>query len=384
MEIGPNFKISVNRYIIFQRQGKQRTAWVWLADEKAHLVKPVTMKATEIKGEGKGEHQGEGKSVAVGKAQIRKAYKFGGTQIAFTEEEMKGIRNFGDPVIRILGFKPYNRDTLPIWANTGKATLIYPSEEDYVGSTRVFSALLQKMKRDNKIALAWFIARKNAVPALVAILPGEQRLNGDGDMVVPDGMWLIPLPYADDIRQNPESMVIPAPDPLIDRMKDIMEQLQLPGAQYVPERYPNPDLQNHYRVLQMLALEEEFDDDAARDKTLPSYKGIHKRANEFIQEWGQELEQQHRLWEKENRHETTLAKRPASSAADDAPKKKAKASGGDQIVGDDEMKGRFEAGTISKLTVAVLKTFLSEKGLSTSGAKAALVERVEEFFETKA
>ena len=339
LELGPELRISVKGYIIFKRQEKQKTAWVWNSGEETQLVKPVSTKLTEDAGK------------PVEKAQIRKAYKFGGAQISFTTDELAAIRNFGDPVIRIIGFKPHDRETLPIWANSKISTFLYPSEEGYVGSTRVFSALQRKLKIDSKMALAWFIARKNAAPTLVAIVPGDERRNEEGDQIVPDGLWLVPLPYADDIRKNPETRVVTAPDALVDKMREIMRQLQLPRGQYNPENYPNPDLQNHYRILQAVALEEVPTDlPEMDDKTVPRFKAIHKRAGEYILDWGEELHEQHRLWEEENRHETTLAKRPLSSAGDGGPKKKAKSEGADQGLGDDEMKSNFEKGSVGKVT----------------------------------
>ena len=62
----------------------------------------------------------------VEKVEIRKAYKFGGEQVLFTPEEISSLRHFGDPVIRIIGFKPMSM--LPIWASLKQSTFIYPSE----------------------------------------------------------------------------------------------------------------------------------------------------------------------------------------------------------------------------------------------------------------
>ena len=340
LELGPDLRISVKGYIIFKRQEKQKAAWVWLGGEETQLVKPVSTKLTEDAGK------------PIEKPQIRKAYKFGGAQISFTVDEMAAIRNFGEPGIRIIGFKPHNRDTLPIWANCKISTFLYPSEEGYVGSTRVFAALQQKLKRAGKMAIAWFIARKNAAPSLVAIVPGDERLNEDGDQIVPEGMWLIPLPYADDVRKNPETKMITAPDTLIDKMREIMRHLQLSKGQYDPEKYPNPDLQNHYRVLQGVALDEDPDEwPEMEDKTIPKYKGIHRRAGEFILDWGDELHEQHRLWEEEHQQEITLPKRPLSSADDGGPKKKAKSIASDQGLGDDEMKAHFDKQSIGKVSL---------------------------------
>ena len=182
----------------------------------------------------------------VEKVEIRKAYKFGGEQVTFTPDEIASLRHFGDPGIRIIGFKPISM--LPIWANLRPSTFIYPSEEDYVGSTRVFSALQQKLLKDEKMGIAWFVARKNAAPVIAAILPGAEKLGENGEQLIPPGMWIVPLPFADDIRQNPETTLIRAPDTLIDLMRAVIQQLQLPKAQYSPEKYPNPGMLGHSPV----------------------------------------------------------------------------------------------------------------------------------------
>ncbi|KAI4146871.1 MAG: hypothetical protein L6R39_003307, partial [Caloplaca ligustica] len=255
LEIGPGFRISVKGYIIFKRQEPKRSCYVWLNGEKAQIAIGVTTRMAEDTAR------------SVEKAEIKKAYKFGGEQIPFTPEEISSLRNFGDPVIRIIGFKPM--DMLPIWANLKPATFIYPSEEDYVGSTRVFAALHQKLLASEKIGIVWYIARTNAAPVIAALYPSAEKISDDGIQTMPPGLWLIPLPYADDIRDNPEiPNLIRAPEPLIDRMRTIIQQLQLPKARYDPAKYPNPALQWHYRILQAMALDEELPE-KAEDKTVP-------------------------------------------------------------------------------------------------------------------
>lgn len=174
----------------------------------------------------------------VEKAEIRKAYKFGGEQISFTPEELSSLRDFGEPVIRIIGFKPLT--ALPIWANVKHPTFIYPSEEDFIGSTRVFSALHQKLLKDNKLALVWFIPRKKSSPVLGAMIAGTEKIDENGVQKLPPGMWIIPLPFADDVRKRPGADYTVAPEPLIDAMKQVLGQLLLPKGTYDPERYPNP------------------------------------------------------------------------------------------------------------------------------------------------
>ena len=277
----------------------------------------------------------------VEKVEIKKAYKFGGEQITFTPEEVSSLRHFGDPGIRIIGFKP--QSMLPIWANIRPSTFIYPSEDDYVGSTRVFSALQQKLLKDQKVGLAWFVARKNATPVIAALLPGAEKKDENGAQTIPPGMWLTPLPFADDIRQNPETNLIRAPEGLIDRMREVIQQLQLPKAIYDPQKYPNPALQWHYRILQAVALEEDLPE-KPEDKTIPKYRQIDKRAGPYVIDWGRELHKEHEEWRQGNETSSSvLAKRPAPSGKDDIPdrSKRAKTTAPDGGPNDAEMKHAY-------------------------------------------
>ena len=226
LEIGPGFRISVKGYILLKRQEPKRSCYVYMGGKQPEIATGVTTQMADDTAR------------TVEKVEIKKAYKFGGEQILFTPDEVAALRYFGDPGIRIIGFKPISM--LPVWANLKPSTFIYPSEDDYVGSTRVFSALQQKLLRDQKMGVAWFVARKNAAPQIAAMLPGEEKLDEHGMQVMPPGLWIIPLPFADDVRQNPDTQLVSAPEKLIDLMRTIIQQLQLPKAVYDPCKYPNP------------------------------------------------------------------------------------------------------------------------------------------------
>jgi ATP-dependent DNA helicase 2 subunit 1 len=332
LEIGPGFKISVKGFIMFKRQEPKRSCYVDVSGEKAQIATGVTVQLAEDTAR------------AVEKVEIRKAYKFGGEQITFTPEEVEKLRHFGDPGIRIIGFKPLS--TLPIWANLRPSTFIYPSEEDYVGSTRVFSALQQKLLKDEKMGVAWFVARKNATPQIAAIIPGAEKMDDNGVQTTPPGLWITPLPFADDIRQNPETTLIRAPEPLIDRMREVIQMLQLPKAQYFPAKHPNPALQWHYRILQAMALDEDLPE-KPEDKTIPKYRQIDKRAGPLAIDWGNELHDQHERWQKSNKHDSVPAKRAAPEADDLAIRgKKAKT---DDAIDDKEMKKAFDKNAVGKV-----------------------------------
>lgn len=376
-QIGPGLRITVKGYILLKRQEPARSSYIYLEGEKPQLAI------------GSSTLQAEDTARTVEKPEIRKAFKFGGETITFTPEELSSIRNFGDPVIRIIGFKPISM--LPIWANYRPSTFIYPSEEEVIGSTRVFSALQQKLVKDNKMGIAWFIARRSATPVLAAILPGIERLDEDDVQAMPPGLWIHPLPFADDVRNVPDTSLIRSPDTLIDMMRIIIQQLQLPKGVYDPRRYPNPSLQWFYRILQALALEEDLPE-KPEDKTLPRHRQIDKRAGQYVLDWGQELEQQFRQWQAENVGHSTATgatKRGASSKSDAAKRPKtengsvpAKTSDSPD---DGEMRKLYKQNSIKKLTVAVLKTFCKEKGIKLPAVakKDAIVDEVTGYFENK-
>ena len=384
-EIGPGLRIGVKGFIMIKRQEHVKSCYVWVGGEKPQIVQTST------------SHMADDTARVVEKTELRKAYKFGGDTITFSPEEMVQIRQcFGDPVIRIVGFKPMSM--LPLWANISKATFVYPSEADFIGSTRVFSALQQKLIKSKKMALTWFVARKNASPVMAAIIPGEERYDENGEQTMPPGLWLVPLPFADDVRQCPEQPAEPrTTDELTDKMRIIIEQLQLPKGVYDPSKYPNPDLQWFYRILQAMALEEEVPTNPD-DKTLPKYKQIDKRCGEYIEQYGQKFDEIFSVVGRSSlssRPKAAAKKRPAAAAAadddDDEPKPKKRVKKETKVKDEDDDDGPTDAqmaalndkGQITKQTVAVLKAYLSARGQSVSGKKADLVDRVQEYLEGK-
>ncbi|KAI9659434.1 MAG: ATP-dependent DNA helicase II subunit 1 [Bathelium mastoideum] len=389
LELGPGLRISVKGYILLKRQEPARSTYVYMQGEKPQLVEG---KSTILAGD---------TAKAVETTEVRKAFSFGGEHITFTKEELAALRNFGDPVIRIIGFKPLSM--LPIWATIKTSTFIYPSEEEYIGSTRVFSALQQKLLKSQRFALVWFIARRNAAPVLAALMPGAEETNEEGAQVWPPGMWIHPLPFADDIRRNPEmGDVVRAPDTLVDHMYEIVRSLQLPKAKYDPKKYPNPALQWHYRVLQAIALAEDMPE-SPEDHTIPRHKQIDKaslslfilcsfypRVGDMVIAWGQALEQeyathaaQRRPGLPEPRAGTKRAAGDLASSGDVSAKKAKLDATASQGVGDEEMRRAWERQRLDKFLVADLKDWLHGKGMPATGKKVDLVDRVTEYFEQK-
>ena len=379
-EIGPDIKIGVKGYIILKRQEPKRTSHIYLpedSDKPQIAVLSATLMADDT-------------ARAVEKVEVRKAFKFGGETISFSVDELSKIKNFGNPVLRIIGFKPTSM--LPAWANYKPATFIYPSEEEYIGSTRVFSALHQKLLASDKMALAWFIPRKNAAPTLAAVLPGSESRNDDGEQTMPPGFWIKPLPFADDIRHPPDIHHIQAPNEVIDAMRTVVQQLQLPKGVYDPQSYPNPALQWFYRILQALALEEDVPA-KAEDKTIPRHRQIDKRAGSYVVAWGETLDAAHRAWQQEHNshyHPTANGGTKRSRAAPvTAGAKKAKQEGGDSDAAagpsESDVREAYEKDALGKMVMKDLKAFLVARDKVVKGTprKQELVDAVVNYFETK-
>jgi len=388
LEIAPGLRIGVKGFLLYKHQKPVRSTYIYVGGEKPQIVKGQTTRYAD---------DFEGGSRNIEKVEIKKAYSFGGEQIAFSPEEITKLRDFGSPIVRIVGFKPV--ESLPVWANIKNSTFIYPFEEDYIGSTRVFSALYQKMVKGKLMALCWYIPRRNATPVLVAMIPTlgasstEDKTNHAGVSITgcPQGLHLIPLPFADDVRQNPPSAhekPLRAPDYLVDKMRPIIEQLNLPKGTYDPARYPNPALQWHYRILQAIALEEDLPE-KPEDKTKPKYKQIDKRVGEMAVDWGNELQKVYKDHVAENPDAANLgekrptARKPKPETNGDGAGKRVKTENADEEVSEEEMRKLYEQGKITSLTVPMLKAFAKSKNLKATGLKAEIAEGIEQWIESK-
>ncbi|KAL7915666.1 SPOC like C-terminal domain-containing protein [Trichoderma velutinum] len=364
-EIAPGLQITVKGYNIVQRQAPARTCYIWLDGEKAQIA---TGETTRI---------AEDSARTVEKQEIKKAYKFGGEYVYFTPEEQKNLRDFGSPIIRIIGFK--KRDIIPVWASVKKSTFIFPSEEDYIGSSRVFSALWQKLLNDDKIGLAWCVLRSNAQPILAALIPSrEQSDETSGTPYLPAGLWLYPLPAADDLREISADRRIDCSEDLKTKMRIIVQQLNLPKGIYNPLKYPNPALQWHYKILQTLALDEEVPE-KPEDLTEPKNKAINKRAGGYLEDWAETLKD-----ETDRAVRSRSLKREADDDTSERPAKQRKPAAerpSGSTFSMAQLKAAVESEGLTKMTVVQLKDVAGARGLSTSGKKADLVERIEQWVE---
>lgn len=246
-------------------------------------------------------------------------------------------------MIRLLGFK--DASAVAWEYSIGKPYFLYPSEAEYIGSTRAFTALYKSLVAKHKVALVWAVFRKSSAPRLGALVPFAPPGNTDDDnsaynqlfdpeMVTaryaaklragasearapaadphdlfPMGLHFVPLAFADDLRARPaasaRSAVAPgAPPPFVHpdvvaAMKEVVARLPM-SIGFNPRRYRNPQLERFYAVMEKAVFADELEGEnedggdseawpdllaGISDQTLPKYNSIRKRATAAISNW---------------------------------------------------------------------------------------------------
>ena len=96
----------------------------------------------------------------------------GEKKVEFTKEEMNRIKEFGEPGLVLVGFKP--RDRLKIYHNIKAPYFIYPDDERVENSSKFFDGLIESMLKLKKIAIARFIPRNCSKVRFVALVPQQE------------------------------------------------------------------------------------------------------------------------------------------------------------------------------------------------------------------
>ncbi|KAF8322618.1 ku70-like protein [Clavulina sp. PMI_390] len=281
----------------------------------------------------------------------------------FTASQIRELKTLGlKPGIKVLGFK--DSSYLQFEDNTKHAYFLYPDEGRYLGSTRTFSALLKSLVKQNKIGICRVMMRINSTPLFCALVPQVEKLDEDGIQDKPPGLHLIPLPFADEIRDAPITEAYKASSELVDAATQILKKLTLKNG-YNPNSFTNPALALHFAQVEAHALTIPFDPDSIEDPTLPNYDHIHSKTAKVIEKWGEVLENE-----------------DAAQLVGKASRKRAAAET-DDAYDESEIRSRYEEGTLAKLTVAVMKDFLKAKGAKapTGAKKADLLELLTSWLE---
>lgn len=275
------------------------------------------------------------------KDQMAYYYPYGGEKVRFEAEELRDIKTIDKPGLRLMGFKP--RDTLKPHFNIKTASFIYPDESIVKGSTTAFAALLDRMLALDQIGIARLTQRANTAPRFVALLPQKEEFDEDGVQLLPPGLHVIYLPFADDIRALDLPSAPTASTEQIVLAKKVVKTLRI---RFDSHNFENPALQKHFAALQAIALERDVVEDID-DHTLPDVEGMLEHS-EILEEF------RNNTLGDEVVEPVKAGRKRAATGDGDAPAPKRRATTVDESDYGDESK-------VKKMTVAQLKEILLAK-----------------------
>eukprot|EP00930_Biecheleria_cincta_P039856 TRINITY_DN27356_c0_g1_i1.p1 TRINITY_DN27356_c0_g1~~TRINITY_DN27356_c0_g1_i1.p1 ORF type:complete len:658 (+),score=118.20 TRINITY_DN27356_c0_g1_i1:97-1974(+) len=297
---------------------------------------------------------------------IRTYVDIAGQRIYVTRKEMNETKQFCEPGMRLIGFKP--QSCLKPHHRIFHSYFVYPNDRGVTGSATFVSALLAGMIERKLLALASYVARRNAEPALVALIP--QAEEEDSDQVKPPGFHMVRLPWGEEIRQcsipAPEGMPAEMPDELKAAARSVVSALRLDGLP-LPE---NPVLQKHYAAVQALALGEEQPEETV--DVLQPHPDLQHHAPK-LQALKAAVDAVAPV------RAPVKRSLPASSEAaglemGSAPKVRREMPPAPATL--EAMRELVHSGEVDRLTVSVLRDWLKGQGIANTGKKLDLVERV--------
>jgi len=292
-------------------------------------------------------------------------------KVVFSTEELGAVKAVCGSGIAVLGFKP--RSCLQDFHNVGHSLFLRPAEKVVKGSTAAFTALHRALLKTDRIAIARYRRHKNTLPSLVALLAQEEVMD-QGEQIEPEGIHMIPLPWANDVR-SPETeeaavgkgKVVPAEPAQVDAAKALITVLHT--EDWGTGCLHNPSLVRHFEVLQALALGEEPPRQLQQDSTEPGSEQVKAQAKPEVAAF------------------KALVQVPVPGFAEGSPakkggtKRKADAEGGPDLSISEQYaaidwQANIANGKIKMMTIPMLKVYCLYHKLKQTGNKGELVERI--------
>ncbi|VIO91064.1 ATP-dependent DNA helicase II, 70 kDa subunit, putative [Brugia malayi] len=218
--------------------------------------------------------------------------QIGGEVVDLSTDEVEKLRRLTPPGMVLLGFKPLS--CLKITHHVRSSQFVYPLEKDILGSTRMYRTLYEVCMNQRKMIICRYTQKTNVPPKLVALVPqasvaeDNSKDEFNSKFRYP-GFHLIYLPFTEDKRDFSEQMTHPDGDwpaaskEQIEVAKKLVKKLT---SGYFPEKFYNPVLQKHYKVIEALALD--CDEIAeVQDQIQPyfAYNNFRKRVEKELDEF---------------------------------------------------------------------------------------------------
>ncbi|KAJ3143092.1 X-ray repair cross-complementing protein 6 [Physocladia obscura] len=325
-------------------------------------------------------------SEQLGASDMDSYYLFGGGKAVFTKEEIAEIKHFGNPGLRLIGFKPLETILRKPYYNMKHSVFVVPDETTYTGSSSIFIQFLARIHAKDKAVICSFLPRKGSSPRVVALLPQMEEYDIHGNVIKPSGFHLIHVPFNDDLRKpdapafdiNKKLSIL---EPAIKAFGDVIDKTTIKNFSVF--NYQNPSLQKHYANLQAVALKKDAAEEVI-DSTEPNNAAIMRRIAKFVPIVYDLLPE-----EEEEKPNPVVPKRKAAKVSNDddegggsssnSAAKKSKTSSNAEV-SEELVKDAYTNATLNKLTVVVLTAFLRQKGVPAAKKKGDLVAQVEAFF----
>ena len=262
------------------------------------------------------------------------------------------------------------------------------ADETVFGGKEAFSALLTACAERHVSVLCADVYNAKSQVKYVALIP---QVENDAYLGVPAGFHVVKVPFRDDLRQPEKAIGKSAPqtsatEDQIQAAEALVESLEL--QEYHPTRISNPELQAHYKASEAIALnkrkvEKISDDTAPPIEQLWKEHGVIAHIRNFSQTtYG--IEQQDRVGgndedadEDDDGNGIIGLKRKARGGPSKGGEKALKTVVQEIRPGFETFVKKAKKGSLSELTVDVLKTYLDAHNLPKSGNKASIISRIE-------
>ncbi|EGZ16264.1 hypothetical protein PHYSODRAFT_316299 [Phytophthora sojae] len=194
-----------------------------------------------------------------------KAYRYGAEKVPFASADVEFFKFQTEKSLKVLGFL----DKAQInHAKFVAGTDIFVAEPGKPHAATCFAALIDAMVELDQVIVARFVARKNAAPKIVALIPHAPS-SGQGENYY--AMWSQQLPYEEDVRNyefaplksrkyTPTDGQQALADKLVDSLSIRDDKADEVGACF------NPVIRRFFHAVSMRAL-----DESAGVPALPSY-----------------------------------------------------------------------------------------------------------------
>jgi hypothetical protein len=180
--------------------------------------------------------------------------------ISASTEQVENQGKLTVPYVKLLYFMP--RDNLRLDLQLTAPTFLFPDETSIKGSVPAFASLLTHMASSGLVGIARMQRTAASECRLVALLPQDEKVDRDGFLEQPGGLFIVPLPFIQEIRgggadsgppvklEGPNGQNI---SPAVSAAVDLVQSLQF-GPSFRYTDLESPGIQFFYSMLQAIAL----------------------------------------------------------------------------------------------------------------------------------